>query len=68
MLQEIPTAHPADVEVFVHPTRDEKRLIYAIPSAAGVYFTAVPGDAYFYVFFNSKTKRVERGGKFELAR
>ena len=69
LLQEIPTAHPADVQVFVNPDLpDNKRLLYAIPSAAGVYFTAVQGEAYFYVFFNSKTKRVERGGKFELGR
>ena len=75
LLQEIPTAHPADVQVFVNPDHpvnpenpDVKRLLYAIPSAAGVYFTAVQGEAYFYVFFNSKTKRVERGGKFELGR
>ena len=67
LIQEIPTAHPADVEVYVHPDLpNNKRLLYAIPSAAGVYFRAVPGEAYFYVFFDSKTKRVERGGKFEL--
>ena len=67
MVQEIPTAHPADVDVFIHPDNsDEKRLLYANPSADGVYFKAIPGELYFYVYFNSKTKRVEPGRKFGL--
>ena len=37
----------------------------ATPDADGVVFNAKPGQTYFYVFYDSKTKKVAKGGKFE---
>ena len=57
MLQEIPVADPADVVVEI----DEKGnqiLVDALPSAAGAYFQAKPEHIYFYVFFDSKTRKI----------
>lgn len=65
MLQEVPVADPADVVVEI----DEKGnqiLVDALPSAAGAYFQARPEHIYFYVFFDSKTKKIAKGGKFML--
>ena len=65
MLQEIPVADPADVVVEI----DEKGnqiLVDALPSAAGAYFKARPEHIYFYVFFDSKTRKIAKGGKFML--
>ena len=65
MLQEIPVADPADVVVEI----DEKGnqiLVDALPSAAGAYFQAKPEHIYFYVFFDSKTRKIAKGGKFML--
>ena len=36
------------------------------PGAEGIYFTPEVGKTYFYVFFDSKTKRIAKGGKFEF--
>ena len=65
LLQEIPVADPADVVVEI----DEKGnqiLTEALPSAAGVYFRPRQGHVYFYVFYDSKTKKIAKGGKFML--
>ena len=65
MLQEIPVADPADVVVEI----DEKGnqiLVDALPSAAGAYFQPIPEHIYFYVFYDSKTKKIAKGGKFML--
>ena len=58
-------ADPADVVVEI----DEKGnqiLTEALPSAAGVYFQPRQGHVYFYVFYDSKTKKIAKGGKFML--
>ena len=65
MLQEIPVADPGDVVVEIDGKGNQK-LVDALPSAAGVYFHAKPGNVYFYVFFDSKTRRIAKGGKFML--
>ena len=64
LFQTLPTADPADVEVEVQA--DGNQILHsALPSADGVVFDAKPGQPYFYVFFDTKTKRIEKGGKFE---
>jgi len=65
LLQTIPTADPADVDVDVEDSGNQV-LKGASPAATGVVFRASPGHPYFYVFFDSKTKRIAKGGKFEL--
>lgn len=65
LIANVPTADPSDVEVLVDEQGNQK-LISVNPSAAGVYFRADTGNMYFYVFFDSKTKKIEKGGKFAL--
>ena len=64
MLQELPTADPSDVEVEVQADGNQI-LRWATPDANGAVFHAQAGQPYFYVFFDSKTKHVAKGGKFE---
>jgi len=63
MLGEVPTADPFDVEVMVD-AQGNKKLISASPSADGLVYTAPEGLPMFYVFFDSKTKKIAKGGKF----
>lgn len=63
----LPTADPSDVEVRIEDNGNQ-RLMSAVPQADGVYFTAVSGEPYFYVFFDSKNQRIAKGGKFMLVR
>lgn len=63
MLGEVPTADPSDVEVMVD-AQGNKKLISAFPSADGLVYTAPEGLPMFYVFFDSKTKKIAKGGKF----
>ncbi len=67
MIETLPTAHPEDVVVELDEDGNQK-LISALPSAAGVYFAPPTNQVLFYVFFDSKTKKVAKGGKFQLAR
>ena len=63
-LETIEPADPADVEVEV--TEGGNQILRkAFPSATGVVFHAAPSQPYFYVFFDSKTKKIAKGGKFE---
>ena len=64
MLQEVPTADPSDVEVDINADGNQI-LRRATLDAEGVVFNAQAGQLYFYVFFDSKTKHVAKGGKFE---
>ena len=66
-IETLPTAHPEDVVVEVDEDGNQK-LVSALPSAAGVYFAPPTNQVLFYVFFDSKTKKVAKGGKFQLAR
>ena len=63
---ELPVADPADVYVTVDPESGNQILDQADPGAEGIYFTPEVGKTYFYVFFDSKTKRIAKGGKFEF--
>lgn len=65
-IETLPTAHPEDVVVEVDEDGNQK-LVSALPSAAGVYFAPPTNQVLFYVFFDSKTKKVAKGGKFQLA-
>lgn len=67
MIETLPTAHPEDVVVEVDEDGNQK-LVSALPSAAGAYFAPPTNQVLFYVFFDSKTKKVAKGGKFQLAR
>lgn len=64
-IEDVPTADPADVEVMIDNQGNQK-LISVAPSAAGTYFQAASGHIYFYVFFDSKTKKIAKGGKFGM--
>ena len=64
-IEDVPTADPADVEVMIDNQGNQK-LISVAPSAAGTYFQAASGNIYFYVFFDSKTKKIAKGGKFGM--
>jgi hypothetical protein len=64
-LETLPVADPADVVVEVD-TEGAQRLIEADRDAQGVLFTPQIGKMYFYVFFDSKTKKIAKGGKFML--
>ena len=66
-IETLPTAHPEDVVVEVDEDGNQK-LVSALPSAAGAYFAPPTNQVLFYVFFDSKTKKVAKGGKFQLAR
>lgn len=61
---DVPTADPADVEVAVEADGNQ-RIVNVLPSADGLIYTAPEGHALFYVFFDSKTKKIAKGGKFE---
>ena len=63
MLAKVPTASPADVIVDVKD--GNSKLREALPTADGVVFDASTGQPYVYVFYDSKTKRVAKGGKFQ---
>ena len=63
MIETVPTADPSDVEVVVDQQGNQK-LISASPSAEGLVYTAPEGQLMFYVFFDSKTKKIAKGGKF----
>jgi len=63
MIETVPTADPSDVEVMVDQQGNQK-LISASPSAEGLVYTAPEGQLMFYVFFDSKTKKIAKGGKF----
>jgi len=65
MIQTLPVADPGDVVVEVDQ-QGEQRLLRADPGADGIIFTAAPGKIYFYVFYDSKTKKIAKGGKFGL--
>ena len=52
----------------VDPETGNQILEQADPSAAGLIFEPSAGQTYFYVFFDSKTKRIAKGGKFALIR
>ena len=67
LLQNVPVADPADVEVQVDDNGNQ-RIVSAQPYAEGVYFDAPAGERFFYVFFDSKTKRLAKGGKFQVCR
>ena len=65
MLEEIPVADPADVTVEL---QDGNQILReASPQADGASFR-VPqcNTPYFYVVFDTKNKRVAKGGKFML--
>ena len=65
LIETIEPADPADVEVEV--AEDGNQILKsALPSAKGVVFHASPAQPYFYVFFDSKTKKIAKGGKFEF--
>ena len=63
MIADVPTADPSDVEVAVDQQGNQK-LVSASPNAEGLVYTAPEGQLMFYVFFDSKTKKIEKGGKF----
>lgn len=67
MIEEVPTADPQDVEVAIDEDGNQ-RIVRVLPSAAGLVYNAPAGQHLFYVFFNSKTKRIEKGGKFQYCR
>ena len=68
LMQELPVADPSDVYVTVDPETGNQILEQADPSANGVVFVPTPGEKYFYVFFDSKIKKIAKGGKFALIR
>ena len=68
VMKELPVADPADVYVTVDPETGNQILEQADPSAAGLIFEPSAGQTYFYVFFDSKTKRIAKGGKFAIIR
>ena len=63
MIETVPTADPSDVEVAVDQQGNQK-LVSASPNAEGLVYTAPEGQLMFYVFFDSKTKKIAKGGKF----
>ena len=63
LIETVPTADPSDVEVVVDQ-QGNKKLISASPIADGLVYTAPEGLPMFYVFFDSKTKKIAKGGKF----
>ena len=65
MIESLPVADPMDVYVEVNQS-GEQALTRADNGAAGVTFTPASGQMYFYVFFDSKTKKIAKGGKFML--
>lgn len=66
LLGDVPVVDPADVTVEVEADGNQ-RIVDVSPTANGVDFE-VPQmrTPYFYVFFDTKQKRVAKGGKFML--
>lgn len=62
----VPVADPGDVTV--EHVGDNIVLKEAKSSAEGAVFHGTPATPYFYVFYNSKMKRVAKGGKFMIVR
>jgi hypothetical protein len=65
MIATVPVADPMDVTV-EQDQEGGQRLMRADSGAAGVTFAPQKGKVYFYVFFDSKTKQIAKGGKFIL--
>lgn len=63
----VPTVDVNDVVVEVDAD-GKKRIVEVLPSADGYIFTAAPGQPYFYVFFDTRTKRIAKGNKFMTVR
>lgn len=63
----VPTVDVNDVVVEVDAD-GKKRIVEVLPSADGYIFTAAPGQPYFYVFFDTRTKRIAKGSKFMTVR
>ena len=66
VMENLPVADPSDVYVELEMSGNQ-RLMKASPNAAGYIFKPIPGQAYFYVFYDSKTKKIAKGGKFMLS-
>lgn len=66
VMENLPVADPSDVYVELEMSGNQ-RLMKASPNAAGYIFKPLPGQAYFYVFYDSKTKKIAKGGKFMLS-
>lgn len=64
---QVPTVDVNDVVVEVDAD-GKKHIVEVSPSADGYIFTATPGQPYFYVFYDVRTKRVARGTKFMTVR
>lgn len=67
MIGDVPTVDPADVEVMIDDKGNQK-ILSVKPGAAGLIYEAPYGQMMFYVFFDSKTKKIAKGGKFQLNR
>ena len=67
LMQTMPVADPADVYVTVDPETGNQTLVQVDPAADGITFAPDYGKMYFYVFFDSKTKKIAKGGKFVLS-
>lgn len=65
LMEEMPVADPSDVYVDIEADGNQK-LVQADPGANGILFSPESGQIYFYVFYDSKIKRIEKGGKFVL--
>lgn len=65
MMQTMPVAEPDEV-VVGNDQNDEQFLLRANSDAQGLTFRPIPGKVYFYVFFDSKTKKIAKGAKFGL--
>ncbi len=66
VMENLPVADPSDVYVELEMSGNQ-RLMKASPNAAGYIFKPLPGQAYFYVFYDSKTKKIAKGGKFMMS-
>lgn len=66
VMENLPVADPSDVYVELEMSGNQ-RLMKASPNAVGYIFKPLPGQAYFYVFYDSKTKKIAKGGKFMLS-
>lgn len=66
LLEDVPVVDPADATVEISAEGDQQ-LVSVEPDAEGVIFDVpVENTPYFYVFFDTKQKRVAKGGKFML--
>jgi len=68
-LGDVPVADPAFVKVEVDSASGDQKLVEIYDGVEGLLFE-VPNynQPYFYVFFDSKTKRIAKGGKFALSK